>query len=263
MDVTMILLAVVVVGGVGLIIGLLLGVAGNKFAVETDERVTLVREHLAGSNCGGCGYAGCDACAEAMVAGKAAPNACAPAGAENAKAIGEILGVAVETGERKVAFVRCSGTCDKTVMKSQYFGIQDCQKASMMPGTTAKACATGCMGLGSCVAACKFGAMRIVDGVAKADPEKCTACGACTRACPKNLITLIPASAKHMVRCSNREKGKAVKAVCSAGCIGCGICQKTCEAGAVTVINNVAVIDPEKCTGCGKCAAKCPVKVIS
>ena len=88
MDASMILLAVAVVGGVGLLIGLLLGVAGKKFAVETDERVEQVREHLAGSNCGGCGFAGCDACAEAMVAGTAAPNVCAPAGAENAKAIG-------------------------------------------------------------------------------------------------------------------------------------------------------------------------------
>ncbi len=263
MDVSLILLAVVVVGGVGLVIGLLLGVAGNKFAVETDERVTQVREYLAGSNCGGCGYAGCDACAEAMVAGKAAPNACAPAGVAGAKAIGEILGVAVEEGARKVAFVRCAGTCDKTVMKSEYYGIQDCQKASMMPGTTAKACSYGCMGLGSCVSACKFGAMRIVEGVAQVDPEKCTACGACTRACPKNLIVLVPADARHLVRCSSREKGKAVKAVCEAGCIGCGICQKNCEAGAVTVTNNLASIDPEKCTGCGKCAEKCPVKVIS
>lgn len=192
MDVSLILLAVVVVGGVGLVIGLLLGVAGNKFAVETDERVTQVREYLAGSNCGGCGYAGCDACAEAMVAGKAAPNACAPAGAANAKAIGEILGVSVEESERKVAFVRCAGTCDKTVMKSEYYGIQDCQKASMMPGTTAKACSYGCMGLGSCVSACKFGAMRIVEGVAQVDPEKCTACGACTRGLPQEPDCVSP-----------------------------------------------------------------------
>ncbi|MCJ7834140.1 RnfABCDGE type electron transport complex subunit B [Cuneatibacter sp. NSJ-177] len=263
MDASMILLAVAVVGGVGLLIGLLLGVAGKKFAVETDERVEQVREHLAGSNCGGCGFAGCDACAEAMVAGTAAPNVCAPAGAENAKAIGEILGVSVEVGDRKVAFVRCAGTCDKTEMKSQYFGIQDCQKASMIPGSTDKACNFGCMGFGSCVNACKYDAIHVVNGVAVVDKEKCVACGACTAVCPKNLIVLVPAKAEHLVQCSNREKGKAVKAVCAAGCIGCGICQKNCEFGAVTVTNNLASIDPEKCTNCGKCAEKCPVKVIS
>ncbi|WP_434311401.1 RnfABCDGE type electron transport complex subunit B [Hominifimenecus sp. rT4P-3] len=262
MDANMILLAVAVVGGVGLLIGLLLGVAGKKFAVQVDERVEKVREHLAGSNCGGCGLAGCDACAEAMVAGTAAPNACAPAGAENAKAIGEILGVAVEVGDKKVAFVRCAGTCDKTVMKSQYFGIHDCQKASMIPGGTDKACNYGCMGFGSCVNACKYDAIHIVNGVAVVDPEKCVACGACTSACPKSLIVLVPAKAEHLVQCSNREKGKAVKAVCAAGCIGCGICQKNCEFEAVTITNNLASIDPEKCTNCGKCAEKCPVKVI-
>ncbi|MDD6212513.1 MAG: RnfABCDGE type electron transport complex subunit B [Clostridiales bacterium] len=263
MNMGAVLLAIVVVGGVGLLIGLLLGVAGKKFEVEVDERVTKVREHLAGSNCGGCGFAGCDACAEAMVAGDAAPSACGPAGAENAKAIGEILGVSVAETEKKVAFVKCAGTCDKTVMQSEYFGIQDCVKAATMPGGTAKACSFGCMGMGSCVKACQFDAIHIVNGVAVVDhPENCTACGACAKTCPKKLIELVPAKAEHMVRCSNTQKGKEVKAVCAAGCIGCGICVKQCESDAVQVINNVAVIDPAKCTNCGKCAAKCPSKVI-
>ena len=263
MNFTAIIIAVAVVSILGLIIGLLLGVAGKKFEVETDERVEQVREYMAGSNCGGCGFAGCDACAEAIVEGKAAPNACAPAGAAAAEAIGKILGIAVEVGEPKVAFVRCAGTCDKTVMKSQYFGMQDCQKAAIIPGGTDKACSYGCMGLGSCVKACKFDAIHIVNGVAVVDKEKCVACGACSAVCPKGLITMVPKKAEHLVRCSNRDKGKDVKAVCAAGCIGCGVCVKQCEVGAVSVINNVAVIDTEKCTNCGKCAAKCPSKCIS
>ena len=262
MDYTLIIYAVAVVSIVGLIIGLLLGVAGKKFEVEVDERVTKVREHLAGSNCGGCGFAGCDACAEAMVAGTAAPNACAPAGAAAATAIGEILGVAVAEGDPMTAFVRCAGTCDKTVRKANYYGIQDCRKAAFAPGGGDKACSYGCMGLGSCVEACKFDAIHIVDGVAVVDKEKCVACGSCVAVCPKSLITLVPKKAEHLVACSNKDKGKDVKAVCDTGCIGCGICAKQCEADAITVENNLAVIDPAKCTGCGKCAAKCPAKII-
>ena len=263
MDVNAILIAVLVVGVLGLIIGLLLGVAGKKFDVEVDDRVSQVREYLAGSNCGGSGFAGCDACAEAIVAGKAAPTACPSVNGEAAKAIGKILGVEVEAREPRVAFVRCSGTCDKTAMKSQYFGMHDCQKAALIPGGTDKACSNGCMGFGSCVSVCKFDAMHIVNGVAVVDKDKCSGCSCCVAACPKQLITLIPKKAEHQVQCSNKQKGKDVKAVCSAGCIGCGICAKQCEFGAITVENNLAVIDPEKCTNCGKCAAKCPVKVIS
>ncbi len=263
MNIGAILIAVMVVSLLGLIIGLLLGLAGKKLEVEVDERILQVRDCLAGSNCGGCGLAGCDACAAAMVEGKVPPHACAPAGAEAAKKIGEILGVNVETTEPKVAFVHCGGTCDKTQMKSQYYGIQDCQKAAMMPGGTDKACSYGCLGFGSCVRACSFQAIHIQNGVAVVEREKCTGCGTCMTVCPKNLIELVPASAKHLLRCQSHDKGKDVRAVCSAGCIGCGACAKQCESGAITMEGNLAIIDPEKCTNCGKCAQKCPRKGIT
>lgn len=263
MNVTAILIAIAVVSVLGLLIGVLLGVAGKKFEVEVDERVAKVREFMAGSNCGGCGFAGCDACAEAIVAGIAPPTACAAVGEAGVKAIGEILGIAAEVGEKKVAFVHCAGTCDKTEMKSNYYGMKDCQKAALMPGGTDKACSYGCLGFGSCVNACKFDAMHIVNGVAVVDKEKCVGCGACLKVCPKQLISLIPAKAKHMVQCSNKQKGKDVRAVCAVGCISCGSCVKQCEHGAVTIVNNLAVIDPEKCVDCGKCVIKCPSKGIT
>ena len=68
MDFVGILIACLVVGGTGLVIGLLLGFAGKTFEVKVDERVAAVREALPSNNCGACGYAGCDACAEAIVA---------------------------------------------------------------------------------------------------------------------------------------------------------------------------------------------------
>ena len=164
--------------------------------------------------------------------------------------------------ERRVAFVKCSGTCDKTGLKYNYTGLLDCRDAALAPGGGAAACPHGCLGFGSCVAACNFDAIHVISGAALVDPLKCVGCSACSRACPRGLIEMIPAKASYAVACSSKQKGKDVRAVCEAGCIGCGICAKQCEAGAVTVENNLAHIDQEKCVGCGKCAEKCPRKII-
>ena len=248
-----------VVGGTGLLIGILLGIAASKLSVETDERVDAVRDCLVGSNCGGCGYAGCDACAEAIVKGEAPVNACAGA---NITAIADIMGTEAVAAEKKVAFVKCAGTCDKTSVKYRYQGIPDCRKLALIPGHGEKECSFGCMGYGSCVSVCKFDAIHVVNGVAVVDKEKCTACGQCIKVCPNRLIELRPYDSKCAVACSSTLKGKEVKAKCTTGCIGCGICAKQCEAGAITVENNIARIDYAKCTGCGKCAEKCPQKII-
>ena len=57
MEIMAVIAAAAVIGITGLLIGLLLGIAGKKFAVEVDEREAEVREVLPGNNCGGCGYA--------------------------------------------------------------------------------------------------------------------------------------------------------------------------------------------------------------
>ena len=262
MDIMSILFVGAIVGAVGIIIGLLLGVAGEKFKVEVDEKEVLVRECLPGNNCGGCGYAGCDSLAKAIAAGEAPFNGCPVAGAAGAEAIGKVMGVEAEAGERKVAFVKCAGTCDKANLKYNYYGIQDCRKAAVAPGKGGKTCTYGCMGFGSCVKACQFDAIHVVNGVAVVDKEKCVACGKCIATCPNNLIELIPVSTVSAVQCSSHDKGKDVKAACEVGCIGCKACTKVCEAEAITVDNNLAHIDQEKCTKCGKCAEKCPAKII-
>ena len=256
------LAAAVVVGLVGLLIGVLLGVASEKFKVEVDEKEILVRNELPGNNCGGCGYAGCDALAKAIAAGQAEVGACPVGGASTAEKIGAIMGVAGGTAEKKVAFVKCKGTCDKTKVQYNYYGVDDCKKVSVVPGAGEKACTYGCMGYGSCVKACAFDAIHVVDGVAVVDKEKCVACGKCVSSCPNHLIELVPYKAEHLVQCSSHDKGKDVKSVCESGCIGCTLCTKQCEFDAIHMENNLAVIDYEKCTNCGKCAEKCPVKVI-
>ena len=120
----------------------------------------------------------------------------------------------------------------------------------------------GCIGLGTCIAACKYGALRVEDGVAKVDLTKCTGCGACTAVCPKSLIVVIPVSSKYCVKCNSKETGACVRKHCAAGCIACKICEKNCPVGAITVTDFVASIDQSKCIGCGLCAQKCPRKVI-
>ena len=259
---TIFIFSVVLLAVLGILIGILLGVAGKVFAVETDERVEKVRECLPGNNCGGCGYPGCDGLAEAIVAGDAPVNGCPVGGAPVASKIAEILGVEAGSSEKQVAFVKCAGTCEKANQDYEYTGVQDCAAMAFIPGGGAKSCSYGCLGFGNCVKACPFDAIHVVDGIAKVDKEVCKACGKCIAACPKHLIELVPYEAMHLVQCSSKDKGKAVMDACSVGCIGCHLCEKNCPSDAIHVIDNVAYIDQEKCTGCGICAEKCPKKII-
>lgn len=262
MSMTGILIPALIVGGVGLFIGVFLGVAGKKFAVEVDEREEAVLACLPGSNCGGCGYAGCAALAKAIAEGEAPVSQCPVGGEPVAEAIAKIMGQEVGKSVRKVAYVKCAGTCEKAKQKYDYSGIEDCIMANMLQNSGPKACTYGCLGMGSCVKACPFDAIHIVDGIAVVDKEACKACGKCVTVCPKNLIELTSCEQKYNVKCNSKDKGKDVLSACSTGCIGCKMCEKVCESDAIHVINNIAYIDSSKCTNCGKCAEKCPKKVI-
>lgn len=101
-----------------------------------------------------------------------------------------------------------------------------------------------------------------MDGIAYVDRTKCVGCGKCAKACPQHLIEIIPDTAVYAVACASRDKGKAVKAQCAAGCIGCRGCVIRCKNGAMTFANNLAHIDYSQCTGCGDCTVKCPANVI-
>lgn len=260
-----IILAAAVVGGTGLVIAVLLGVASEKFKVPVDQKEIDVRACLPGNNCGGCGYAGCDGLAKAIAAGEAPVGACPVGGAAVADQIAAIMGVEAGSAEKQVAFVKCAGTCEKAKTKYIYSGNEDCISAVSVPGSGPKACEFGCAGFGSCVKVCDFDAIHVVDGIAVVNPENCVACGKCVATCPKSLIELIPYSVSKenvKVQCNSKAFGKQVKEVCSVGCIGCKMCTRVCETGAITVENNIAHIDYEKCTNCGACAQKCPSKII-
>ena len=257
-----IIITTLVLTAIGLIVGVGLVFTGNKFRVEVDERETAVRECLPGNNCGACGFAGCDAMAAAIVKGEAPVNGCPVGGGPVAQKIGEVMGVTAEAEERKVAFVRCKGSCEVTHNQGNYVGIKDCRSA-VLSGINVTECDYGCLGFGSCAAVCPQNAIRVKNGVAEVDRRKCVGCGLCVKACPKGLIELIPSSKRVAVQCSNKDKGPLVKKVCSAGCIGCSLCVRQCEHDAGSVENNLAHINYQNCVQCGKCAEKCPVKVIT
>lgn len=262
MDIIAVVIAAAVVGVVGILAGVLLGVASEKFKVDVDEKEIQIRELLPGNNCGGCGYPGCDGLAAAIAKGDAAPSGCPVGGEPVAAAIAAIVGGDVNN-VRVVANVKCAGNCEKAKDSYEYVGPKDCKFASNAPGGGPKACAYGCLGYGSCKAVCQFGAIEIVNGIAVIDKDKCKACGMCVVECPRHIIEMIPYEAEAVVECNSNDFGKDVKASCQAGCIGCGICQKNCPENAITVENHLAVIDYDKCTGCGTCKEKCPVKIIS
>lgn len=257
-----VLLAVILVGGVGLFIGIFLGLAGIWFSVQVDEREEKVLEALPGNNCGGCGYPGCSGLAAAIVEGKAKVNGCPVGGETVGNAIAAIMGVEAQEGEKTVAFVKCQGDCDKTRQLYSYTGNEDCAMVQFVPSGGPKSCDFGCLGYGNCVKACPFDAIHIKNGVAVVDEEKCKACGKCVAACPKKLIELVPYKNKIRVACSNKDKGPMAMKVCDTACIGCGLCSKNCPNEAISVNDFLAKIDYEKCTQCGICAEKCPKKAI-
>ena len=262
-----IILAPIVLGGLGLLFGGLLSYVAQRFAVEEDERVETICDLLPGANCGACGFAGCINFAEKVVAGEAPVQICCIPG-EKGKAvcdqICDILGLeSAATETRKVAEVYCLGTKDVAADKFEYYGVPDC-KAAMMYSGGFKACKYGCLGLGTCVEACPFDAMQMGEnGLPVIDMESCTGCGVCVEACPRGVIRIVDAdSSVCAVLCSSKDRGGTVRKVCEVGCTGCKACVKAFPNEAIVVENYLAYIDPAKCDGCGECVEACTRGII-
>ena len=266
-----ILIAVIVLGAIGLIAALVLYFTSKKFAVKEDPRIGQVNEVLPGANCGGCGFPGCggmaSACVKAADAGSLEGLNCPVGGQPVMEKVAAILGMKVEASAPKLAVVRCNGTCENRPRTVIYDGVKSCRIANTTcMGETA--CAYGCLGCGDCVNACQFGAIKMNEetGLPEVDSTKCTACGACAKACPRNIIEIrVVKGAKKMgvvVECMNKDKGAVAMKACKVACIGCQKCVKVCAFDAVHVENNLAYIDPEKCRNCRKCEQECPKKAI-
>lgn len=265
-----VVIAVVVLGAIGLIAAIVLYVCSKRFAVKEDPRLGQVQELLPGANCGGCGFAGCGGLAAALVKGADAGSIegllCPVGGAEVMGKVADLLGMAMGEIEPKVAVVRCGGTCQMRPKIAEYNGMRTCAAMhACSAGETG--CGYGCLGCGDCVKVCEFGAISInpETGLAEVDEEKCGACGQCVKACPRHIIELRKKGLKGrrvFVECVNKDKGPATMKACKAGCIGCGKCAKECNFEAITVEGNVAYIDPEKCRLCRKCEKACPTGAI-
>ncbi len=256
-----ILYAVAVLGVLGAVFGGILAVASKVFAVKVDERLPKLTGALPGANCGGCGFAGCQAYAQAVLDGRAEIGLCAAGGAEAAKRMSEIMGVESVEVEKKVAMVKCRG--QNHLAKGRYDGISDCRSAMFVTGDGPSACPNGCLGFGTCVSVCKFDAIHVVGGVARVDAEKCTGCMQCVEVCPRKVIVPVTYNTDIVIACSNRERGANTRKVCDIGCVGCHLCEKQCDYNAIHVIGNLATIDYSKCVSCGRCAAVCPRHLIS
>jgi len=253
-------LVVGIVSAIAVIFGVLIAIISKLCAVKEDERISKVSEHLAGANCGGCGYAGCADYAKALVEGTATLSSCNATSNDDKVEIASILGIEFGGSEPMIAVIKCAGGFNAPD-KYEYLGAKGCvMQANLMGGK--KLCPDGCLGDGTCRDACQYNGINFNGGVGTVDKSLCEGCGACKNACPKHLIELIPKRAKVYVACSTKCVGKVAMGNCKVSCIGCGLCAKVCTENAITMVNGLPVIDYDKCSGCLTCAQKCPRKSI-
>lgn len=262
-----IVITIIALCAIGVAAAIILYFVAQKFKVYEDPRIDEVEEVLPAANCGGCGYPGCRGFAEALVRADSMDKFyCPVGGADTMSAVATILGHEVKAQEPTVAVLRCNGTCDNRPKTNVYDGAASCTiAASLYSGDTG--CQYGCLGLGECVDACNFDAMYMDEktGLPVIIEDKCVSCGACVKACPSNIIELRkkgPKSRRIFVSCVNKDKGGVAKKACSVACIGCGKCVKECPFGAITLENNLAYIDYNKCKLCRKCVVVCPTGAI-
>ena len=263
----MIALSVLVLGAIGVVSATLLYVVSKRFHVHEDSRIAEVGALLPGANCGGCGYNGCHDFASACCKATSLDGLhCPGAGNEGMAKIANLLGLTAAVTEAKVAVLKCNGTCQARPQRAVYDGASSCAVANLT-GSGPTACAAGCLGLGDCVSACRFGALSIdtETGLPVIDREKCTACGLCVKACPRLLLELRrkgPRGMRVWVACNNRQRGVPARKACENACIACSKCLKECTHDAIVVADNLSVIDPAKCKLCRKCVNVCPTGAI-
>jgi Na+-translocating ferredoxin:NAD+ oxidoreductase subunit B len=207
-----------------LLLSAILLLAGRFLRVTEDQRLERLVSLLPGTNCGGCGKAGCRAFALALLAGEAAPAGCSVSPPAAQRRIADFLQVAVGVAERRVARLACSGDRNAAPFLARYEGEPQCAAAAVV-AVGGKSCAWGCLGYGDCERACAYDAIRMnAAGLPIVDEARCTACGDCVRACPKDLFHIVPEQQPLWVACSNPLAGSALVATCRVACTACARC---------------------------------------
>lgn len=262
-----VLYTIISLSAIGIAAAVILYFVAQKFKVFEDPRIDQVEEALPAANCGGCGFAGCRAFAEALVKSDSFDDLHCPVGGNDVMAeIAELLGREAVEQAVTVAVVRCHGTPEHRPKTNHYEGAISCAVShNLYMGESD--CPYGCLGHGDCVVSCDFDAihMNSETGLPEVIDDKCTACGACVKACPRDIIELRkknPKDRKIFVSCINEEKGGVARKNCKVACIGCNKCVKVCPFDAITMENYLAYIDPVKCRLCRKCVPECPTDAI-
>lgn len=262
-----ILITVLMLGLLGAVSAVILYFVAQKFKVFEDPRIDDVEAVLPAANCGGCGFAGCRAFADACVKADTLDGMLCPVGGNAVMAqVASALGQEAILTDPKIAVVRCNGTCEHRPRMNEYDGATSCAVAANLYGGETN-CSFGCLGLGDCAVSCDFDALHMdaETGLPVVDEDKCTSCGACVKACPKLIIELRkkgPKSKRIYVNCVNKDKGAVNKKACAVACISCSKCQKECPHDAITIEHNLAYIDDVKCRLCRKCVVVCPTSAI-
>ena len=285
------LIPVLIVIAATAVAGIALGIIAGFMQRTFFSRFDRICRVLPGLDCGACGYATCNDYAEAIASGKCGLSRCAPGGPRTAHDAADIMHTEVNPGEKRIAAVHCKGGIKYSEQRARYEGIDDC-RAALLIGNGTKACVEGCLGLGTCVRTCPFGALSITSsGIAAVDRTRCTGCGVCLDTCPRNLLSLIPEVHKIFLACSNHDEGADVVSYCAVSCTACGQCVAITPSGAITMQGNLPHLDyltpgenfiaaayrcPSKCfvddvkarpranigttcNGCGKCLEICPI----
>jgi Na+-translocating ferredoxin:NAD+ oxidoreductase RNF subunit RnfB len=238
-----VLIAAIIMTGMGVAFAVLLATADHFLKVEEDPRLEEVEELLPGNNCGACGEPGCQAFAAKLVNSEVTPGTCTVSSEEALVQIADFLGVEVGAGEKRVARLKCAGGEGLVGELAAYRGISSCRGAVLVDGG-GQACTWGCLGLGDCEQACTFDAITMNwEGLPTVSVDACTACGDCVDVCPLDLFTLEPLANKLFVQCNSPLTGDDARLRCAVACDACGRCAADAPPGVIEIVDGLPVIN--------------------